>query len=63
MFRWMIGRRRREKANDNPGPPPPVPEPDTVKAAIEDRHRKLTLVSDRLHERRQSGKRAARPTG
>lgn len=63
MFRWMIvfGRRPRHgKMNDNPGPSPSeVPEPDTVKASIEARQRKLTIVSDRLHERRQT--RAARP--
>ena len=64
MFRWMIvfGQRRR-KANGTPELPRPAP--DMVKAGIEARHRKLTIIADRLHTRqRENGKRiAARPIG
>ncbi|KKN15324.1 hypothetical protein LCGC14_0987230 [marine sediment metagenome] len=67
MFRWMIvfGQRpRRGKPNNNSGPPLPKVQPDMIKASVEDRHRKLTILSDRLHERRrESGKHAARSIG
>jgi hypothetical protein len=64
MFRWGIvfGRLRPAKANGSP-PPSEAQEPDTVKSSIQDRHRKLAIVADRLH-RRQSGKhQAARSIG